>query len=455
MIHWSQRVWGRDYRPIRVPADDPNLLCGYDMHPVGGVVPDLSGHGNDGAVTLFAPQGRTILGPALDFDGRVAGGLIDTGLTFAELNPRTADYTVECWFRSRALLHNKPIIGKGESGNYSNWINGGMQVLSNGALYYYQYTGAAYQGIACSPIVVDKLHHVAYTVDWSHGQVFAYLDGVQFGPIAPNMTAHAPSDAINWYVGHSGSVAASFDESFGGPIAAPRFYNRVLTPEEIRGRFMAGARARQFFTGWGALESVADETAGYLSNTPARIISGTWRIVTTTIRGVPTKAIKCVSSGRLAIPAALFYATPAEAAFGGWRFWLYNQTQTLTPRVYFVASSTGDYLDPGQTGYLLQINSVQQASFRKMTGGASSLMVAGTTGLFPVADWALVDIGRRFDGQAAYWQDGVQDLVATDASYATSQQLVFDLDTGDMASWGDPVGGHGLTKTLGPPREAA
>jgi len=59
---------------------------------------------------------------------------------------------------------------------------------------------------------------------------------------------------------------------------------------------------KTFHTDWGVTESPANETAGYLSNTPFEISTGTWKITTDTIDGKECKVIECISAGDIVFP---------------------------------------------------------------------------------------------------------------------------------------------------------
>lgn len=442
MIHWNQKVWSHDYNPILVPSDDPSLVGGWEARSAAGVLPDQSGNGKDGIAGSASQEVQTILGLMRRY--LPSSSAVGSQLGLANDFPLT-DLTVPFWFRNDLNASTTAWLF-----NYYLNVNDAWGVRISGGNSISIYDDIDNAGVVLYPtnIIKNKLHFCV--VEMVSKECKMFIDGflVGSGTLSSDFWS---SMAATLYHGDRLNTGGN-PAWIVGPM---NVFNEAKDQNWVTQQFLKYARTRQFYTSWGAHESIVDETGGYLSNTPARIVSGSWRIITTTINGVPTKAIKNITAGRLAIPAKLFYATPTEATFGGLRFHFYKGAAGNNPRVLYIATTTGAVADAGQFGYYWQVNNEQTPSIREMFGGVTGSVANGTVGGFPIQTWTLVDLENRFDGQKSYHQNKTQDAAAIDNSYTESNYIVLDFDPDDMIGWSDPVGGHNIQKTLGPLLEAA
>lgn len=203
---------------------------------------------------------------------------------------------------------------------------------------------------------------------------------------------------------------------------------------------------------WGATESVANVTAGFLENTPFRVVSGSWKIVLTNIDGHECKAIKCVSSGVLYIPYSDLGYNSSQAAYGTCDFWV-NHANNSTTEIIFSASVPLSSSNASQNGYEYVIGSGETMLLRRITAGAySNRFISNET--LTYGEWTRLKITRDIANSFSMYMDN-QLLTAatgsnptTDSTHTTAEYIVLDLDTNDMIALSDPTGNHSFVKNL-------
>jgi len=183
--------------------------------------------------------------------------------------------------------------------------------------------------------------------------------------------------------------------------------------------------------GWN--ESLANETAGFLSNTGLTIKSGTWKVED---NGDGTKKTSNIAGGILSKPC-----TQAE---GTWTFDLFHAAATET-RLYFMASSTDAHTVAGQTGYMFSVLGTERLALHRNNGDATSTTLFQTdTGYVAEDAWVSYKVTKSGSTITCYfstdngrtWTEIVESSgnnPATDATYTSSNYCVLNLGTADAA----------------------
>ena len=185
--------------------------------------------------------------------------------------------------------------------------------------------------------------------------------------------------------------------------------------------------------GMGWNESLANETAGFLSNTGLTIKSGTWKVED---NGDGTKKTSNIASGILSKPC-----TQAE---GTWEFDLFHAAATET-RLYFMASSTDAHTVAGQTGYMFSVLGTERLALHRNNGDTTSTTLFQTdTGYVAEDAWVSYKVTKSGSTITSYFStDNRQTWTeiaessgnnpATDATYTSSNYWVLNLGTADAA----------------------
>ena len=175
------------------------------------------------------------------------------------------------------------------------------------------------------------------------------------------------------------------------------------------------------------------------NSTPFEIVSGTHRLTTELVDGVPCKVITCITAGIIRVDARHFFATPTEAAFGGFRFWTYKTDAGILD-VNFISSSR-----TALGGYTL--THAADESLAIVEVGVGNVVAGGTA---THSAWHRHDCNRRFTGLFTPYLNGTAwGAPAIDLTTTTSLGILVDLDAGCKLGYGDETGGHCVRKTLG------
>ncbi len=197
----------------------------------GTVAQDSSGGGNPGLLVDLEPEDRVpgMFGGALAFDGSGERVEID--------NLSTTDFTVSFWMRttqsfpvSDSAAGGARIFDADVGGLTNDWIIAGTR-SGTGVDRITFHTGHA-DGSAntfahgASAVNTGGWRHVAVTRDSLSGEMKVYLDGLL------DASATGGTDALdaNSGVAIGGTAAGT---SFAGDLDQIRFYDRVLSPEEV------------------------------------------------------------------------------------------------------------------------------------------------------------------------------------------------------------------------------
>lgn len=193
-------------------------------------------------------------------------------------------------------------------------------------------------------------------------------------------------------------------------------------------------------TDWGAYESVANETVGFISNTPFTIDSGTWKISTDTISGKNVKVIECVAAGILYIPTSIFQQTPTEAAYGTWEFYVYKADASTMNVV--ICGQANNAITAGD--YLFEYDASENLAIVEQGTGD---VISGSTAA--AATWHKVKITRTTAGAFDLIVNNISEGTGSDATLTTSSYILLDIDAGDKIAYGDLKGNYSIVKKLG------
>lgn len=202
------------------------LVLYYNMdNEVGNEVEDLSGRGNDGALSegSWCP-GQGVSGGACRFDGT---GTYVKALANTTLNVST-QFTLSAWFNTSIAVPHQPIMEwsqalLGVKPGVHMWINvptwgSGANVMQQGGEYHF---AGFPDGIS-----LGTWHHLVVTYDITTGQAVSYLDGTRKGLYS--IGAFVPETRYDLYIGHR-----PYSSSFSGLIDEVRIYNRALSESEV------------------------------------------------------------------------------------------------------------------------------------------------------------------------------------------------------------------------------
>jgi len=459
-MRWPSRYVSLAKRVQGSAIGEPTLKAGYTLKPVGASVASHDG-AFTGTISGQASSRESILGPALEL-GRVTGA-VDLGIGNATINPIVDSHWVEVWARPLDVAMvdaNVPIIGKGLIGAWSIYNNFGILHAADYVLYWCNNVPAIVQ--VNGPTSRNKLTHLLYQVDRATNNAYLYIDGVQYGPTA--ITTIWASSATNWVVGKCGSTTVTIDEGFGGLVCNPRIGLGVLTAAQVQARYLEGARAIQFKTGYGFQVSpvreggvLGQQIGGTSSPFRAGDTTGRWLIETDTIEGKSCKVLTCQTAGSLYIPASYFGdSTPTENAFGTWDLWVRPIGNVI---IYPVASGSpivGSLL--GYRTYFGAAGGGSAYSLAEMSPGSSTFCYKSSGAFTPGGGvWLRYRLTRSITGSFSQYLNGV--LIPAPFDVGTnpiinvvrlvSSYMVFILTAGDKIALGDSLGGHGLVKMLG------
>jgi len=179
------------------------------------------------------------------------------------------------------------------------------------------------------------------------------------------------------------------------------------------------------------LPTLANVTAGRLSNTDFSVLTGSYKISQDANK---KKWIECVTAGVAYAPM-----TYAEAT---WLFEL-NKPDGTIPRIGFMASVAGDETATGQNAYWVLETNAELIGMKESVAGSASFKNSTAAGYTPVATDHKIPISRTSAGVfTLYIQlNGVWTSVDmsggtgtnpfTDTTTTTSRYMILDLDAGD------------------------
>lgn len=420
-------------RTQAVERADSKLLSGWDLRPIGGVVPDEITTRD--LVTINRMMSKPgILGEGMT--GPVEGYLATANQVYANADFSTNGMSLETWVR----LHD--IVGVGR---YIMTVNGRSSLYRNTSTLlgsvYDSAPGHQTASSAAAALRANHLIHVVLTTE-ANGAVRLYLDGT-LQPTVDTMLNY------NIDVARASALGAFHDGTLG--VAAdfykPRIYNYELSQAEVSAKYLEGAKAIQFKTDWAYQVSPAAEggvihgTIGTRSS-PFRAgdAVGRWLIETDEVDGRLCKVLTCSTAGLIYLPGSLLFdATPTERSFGTFGLWAYKADASVMDMNLISNLNTGI-----TTGYGLQWAANESVAVVEYGVGD---VVAGGTASHSV--WHRFRLTRASNGDFVAYIDDVTFGNGNDLTTTTSEYMLFDMDVGDKLALGSINGDECLFKMLG------
>lgn len=187
----------------------------------GTTATDLSGNGNNGALTNGPTWTQGKVGGAVNFDGNNDVIIAGTG-TSLQIGPKV-DYTVEAWVKYSNNATNHELVGNYvDATSAGNWFG-----IYTNKLWNRIGSGSGYLDISSANTYNDNAwHHVVFTGDRdANGSL--YVDGKQM--VQADISAY--QNVNLGYLNYIGANSAGY--RYAGNIDDVRIYNYVRTQEQI------------------------------------------------------------------------------------------------------------------------------------------------------------------------------------------------------------------------------
>jgi hypothetical protein len=444
-MSWPKKVYSKGSCVYTPNLNDPNLGMSYNGLIASGRLIDAKNFLHLGRVR--ASSTRTLLGKQLKCtDNTCMAGQtgVSSGFPATGLIPITVT----------AIVHPHPsgnqciaVATRQNAGTADSWnmflINNNLHVER------YDYNGSAngYYRPATTTTVTGLPFFALGGIDPVNNTIYVGMNGILYSGFTAG--AALAYSARGFFIG--GFQDSSVTANFTGRIGNVSLYNQLKDAAWFRKEWVKIAQAVQFKTDWGCKESTANEnTVGnFVGNgsTPFEILSGTWKLATTTQFDEPTKTIQCVAAGTLWLDRRFLAINNVEAAYGAWRTRITHLAGT-TSYVGLVCSAKSAFAS--HNGYALKIDTTDSRSVIRHAGAAENYVVG-------CPDGQVNHVNRRFDSvwsefsridtYPTNWND--VGFTGTDATYTTSEGMCFTMNVGDEICLGNLRDDNNLIKFLG------
>lgn len=200
--------------------------------------------------------------------------------------------------------------------------------------------------------------------------------------------------------------------------------------------------------------TAAAQSSGFLSNSPFKIDSGSFEVISEIVDGKVSKVVECVTPGKIYIPTSYFKQSPTDSSYGTYTVWLYQGSASNTLFFQFINSVLGGLTTPGQDGYTVRLRTDLSIHFTKSTSGSSATVNRTAAGYFNTQQWYKLDIQRKTSGEFTTFLDDELIVVTTgtnpivDGSHTLSNLSIFDMDAGDKVLLSAYDGSNALTYSV-------
>lgn len=375
---YGSRSHSRSKAKSYTDVNDPSLIVYHEFDKSSGTLTDLSGHGNDMALTGTWNLSDEDVGLAA-YVGVGSDGVITTPTTeLAELT-QSGSMSVSVWVKNMNVpAVNRILLGQeGGTGTGRNWISVNNNALGGSVVA--TQLGGSWQ---CAGVNADNnqwthicLNYLGVVPPDLYGRLQLWVNGVeQINGLIIDIDEGA--DGPLWFT--SNSVGG---QDFYGGVNELKIFNRGLLQHEIMALYNKGV---VHFTGeYGVLCNPGPiGTSTFLSNTPFFSLFGSYGVVDDTINNSFVKVIKCITTGVVYLSNQnCGMTTSEEAAYGTWEFWVYKNLDTDVMSIGFSTTYVND------TGYTLQLNADNSVGINELTGGGITSLMNTAAGFMSSKTW--------------------------------------------------------------------
>ena len=213
---------------------NPNLWKGLvgawmpSFGVTGGTLKDVSGNGNDGALTNMDAATdwvATSKGLALDFDG--VNDYVDCGSDSKfEL---TESFSLECWAKTKGVSNVRTIAGNIDT--TSDNCNYRIALTNSNSLAVGQFTSAgSFKNVSIAGPLNNTWNH--YVLTWDNASLTIYLNTASSSANYSGLTPD--TNFTKFYVGRFTSGVGTANDFWNGQLFSVRVYDRALSPSEIK-----------------------------------------------------------------------------------------------------------------------------------------------------------------------------------------------------------------------------
>lgn len=215
-----------------------------------GIVKDITGRGNDGAINGAMKFVKGVRGDAviINNEGKAGGSntkadqYINYGKT-SDLKFGTDDFSLSFWIKTSnhganngTILSNKNYVSGSNRGwafgNFNNASDTDIRVNVSG-------TGNSRVELKKIPANDNSWHHIVGTVD-RDGNMAAYLDGEPYSSVSMSSHSGSVDTDLDFILGADGRACYAMSDCV---IDEPRVYRKVLEPSVVKSLYMAEGSA--------------------------------------------------------------------------------------------------------------------------------------------------------------------------------------------------------------------
>lgn len=225
---------------------------------------------------------------------------------------------------------------------------------------------------------------------------------------------------------------------FIGEIRRVLAFDRAISDDEVAAYHREFATVPNFVSDLlGVPISLINETGGYLSKSPFRIDSGSWKVLDRTDGFPGEREISCVSAG------VIWVTSPK--AYGTWEFDLYK-ADTTNPVIMYIAGTIGSNNATGQNGYYFSFGSDESIHVGESVSGTPTDKAVTAASYLSHSTWYRCRVVRRYTGACTIYVKGGTEFPIwtqidvgggsgsnpfTDDTTKASNYFCADLDAGD------------------------